>query len=55
MKNTINFKRVVLGGVVSALTLFLINGFGNAVLFRSHFESWMNTVGSLSHPLVVFI
>ncbi len=46
----INTGRVVIGGVVAGVILFIVGGIVNGVILGSDWKAWTQTMGSLIHP-----
>ncbi|SEE07542.1 hypothetical protein SAMN05519104_5141 [Rhizobiales bacterium GAS188] len=45
----INTGRVVLGGVVAAIVLFIVSGIVNGAILGSSWQAWLQAMGSLNH------
>ena len=50
MTSNTNLSRVVLGGIVAGIIMFVINGIVNGGFLNNDFQSWANDMGSLIHP-----
>lgn len=46
----INYTRVVLGGIVSGIIIFISNGIVNGALLNSDFQVWAQEMGNHIHP-----
>ncbi len=46
----INTGRVVIGGVVAGVILFIVGGIVNGAILGSDWKAWAQTMGSLIHP-----
>jgi len=51
MANRINTKRALLGGLLAAALIFLVNGAMNGIVLHSQLESWAQSMSSVRHPL----
>ena len=49
--NKTNHGRVLLGGSVAALILFIVAGIVNGGILNQEFQTWSQSMGSLIHPL----
>lgn len=47
----INIVRVVLGGIVTGIVLFVASGIVNGVILSQDFKNWSGEMGNLIHPL----
>jgi hypothetical protein len=45
----INSGRIVLGGVVAAIVLFILSGVVNGAILGSAWQDWLRAMGSLNH------
>jgi len=45
----INHSRVVLGGIVAAIVLFIVSGIVNGAILGSAWQAWFDAMGSLNH------
>jgi len=45
----INIGRVILGGIVSAIVLFIASGIINGAVLGSAWQEWLRAMGSLNH------
>jgi hypothetical protein len=45
----INTGRLVLGGIVAAIILFIASGIVNGAILGSEWHEWLRTMGSLNH------
>ena len=45
----INHSRVVLGGIVAAIVLFIVSGLVNGAILGSAWQAWLDAMGSLNH------
>jgi hypothetical protein len=45
----INSSRIVLGGVVAAIVLFIVSGVVNGAILGSAWQDWLRAMGSLNH------
>ncbi len=50
-KMNINFARVLRGGIVAGIILFISNGVVNGGILNNDFQNWVNEMGSHIHPL----
>lgn len=46
----INMKRLLLGGLVAGVILFILTGVVNACFLKSEFEVWSQSMGLIIHP-----
>jgi hypothetical protein len=51
IKTTINFARVISGGCIAGIILFIGSGIVNGAILNSEFEQWVHEMGNLIHPL----
>ncbi|MCK9410291.1 MAG: hypothetical protein M0R68_14280 [Bacteroidetes bacterium] len=49
-KTGVNIARVLLGGVVAGIIIFIINGIVNGGILNSDFEQWGREMGDRIHP-----
>lgn len=47
--NKINFNRVVGGGILAAILLFVMEGFIQGAILGSEWKAWAEAMGSLNH------
>ena len=45
----INIGRIVVGGIVAAVILFIVSGIVNGAILGSAWQAWLQTMGSLNH------
>jgi hypothetical protein len=45
----INHSRVVLGGIVAAIVLFIVSGIVNGAILGSAWQAWLDAMGNLNH------
>lgn len=45
----INTSRIVLGGIVAAIVLFVVSGIVNGAILGSAWQAWLEAMGSLNH------
>ena len=47
----INFGRLILGGLVAGIVLFLVGGVLNGLILSDSFKAWAASMGNLIHPM----
>ncbi|TGK08965.1 hypothetical protein EHO60_13125 [Leptospira fletcheri] len=50
-KTSINFPRVLLGGILAGLIFFVVAGIVNGGILKNDFEGWMQRTSGVIHPL----
>jgi hypothetical protein len=45
----VNSGRIVLGGIVAAIVLFIVSGIVNGAILGSAWQAWLQAMGSLNH------
>jgi hypothetical protein len=45
----VNRSRIVLGGIVAAIVLFIVSGIVNGAILGSAWQAWLEAMGSLNH------
>jgi hypothetical protein len=45
----INHGRIVVGGIVAAIVLFIVSGIVNGAILGSAWQEWLRAMGSLNH------
>jgi len=46
---SINSSRLLMGGIVAAIVLFIVSGIVNGVILGSAWQAWLQAMGTLNH------